>query len=157
MSNADVGGRGQGSPLQKRRMRVVGITLAVFICGFMVLALMSAGERNPKAMGAMDYLLAADNVAGVDPLNLVGRVAYLELTGVSDDGLIIGYASDRGCEDVSALVMLALQDDGWVVVDCSDAALLSLQYAGGDMAMGTNLLVQCMSVGQGSSFVLQRW
>ncbi|MCL1847614.1 MAG: hypothetical protein FWF91_06600 [Coriobacteriia bacterium] len=129
----------------------------VFICGCLLLALMGVWERASRTMSATEYLLAGEVDSQVDPLRLTERLAGLELVGVSDDGAVIGYASELSWSQVAVLLKSALEADGWILVDDSGQGILSFQHDGLGTVVGSRLLIQCLAVGQESSIVVQRW
>lgn len=92
-----------------------------------------------------------------DPLKLTDHVAAFTLTGVSEDGSVIGYSSELSWEQSSGLLKQALQRDGWSVVDDNGSGLLSLYHEGPEPKQGASLFVQCIPIGQESSIVVQRW
>jgi len=166
------------SKAEKRRMRVAGTTVAVFICAFLVLVAFDFRGNPANSPGFSQHLFAETFEVQDDPLNLVNRITGFELIGVSEDGRVIGYASDMPWQQSSVLLTMILQVDGWVLLDNNGQGLLSFQrdVTGAEVATGatsatgatgatgatnttgtTCLFIQCLSSGQGSSIVIQRW
>jgi len=172
------------SEAQKRRIRVAYTTIAVFICAFSALVVVDFQGKPAPSISAAQYLLTEAYGEQDDPLGLVNRISCFELTGVCADGSVIGYASDMSWQQSSMLLTSILLSDGWVLLDNNGQGLLSFQRkiadstgstgaadgkdgrnstgaAGTSGSAGTSgftfLFVQCMSLGQGSSIVVQRW
>jgi hypothetical protein len=88
---------------------------------------------------------------------LTGSISGLELTGVSEDGSIVGYASDKPVVELCLDLEDVLRRDGWTLDEDGGQGVLSFCRGGQDGLSEDSLLVQCLSVGQGSSLVVKRW
>ena len=142
---------------QQKRLRVAGITVAAFIC---MLLLLGLEERlDKKSQAAVDPVAQYTNDyrTGGDPLCLVGRVATLELVGVSDDGSVIGYASNLDARSCVMHITGALRADGWILFDDNQEGLLSFYRVTKSETESSTLFIQCVAVGHGSSIVINRW
>ena len=144
-------------PAQRRRVRVAYITIALFICGFSLLALTSAGDKKPETVSVAEYLNHAGSEEKEDPLGLIDRIAGFELTGISNDDSVLGYTSETSCLQSAFQLKEALQADGWTLTSDNGLGLMSFQRDKENGSDASYLLVQCMSVGQESSIVIQRW
>jgi hypothetical protein len=142
---------------QQRRLRVAAVTLAFLATGFLLLGLLSLREDAAGTAGAAGYLLSGVAAPDGDPLSLTGVLAGLELTGVSEDGSIVGYMSGQSVAELCLSLKDVLQLDGWSIDDDNGQGVLSFYRAGPDGTGKAALLVQCLPAGQGSSLVIKRW
>jgi hypothetical protein len=111
----------------------------------------------PEAISTTDYLLFNGAEPGNDPLSLTGAIPGLELTGVSKDGSIVGYASDGTVTELCLSLKDALGRDGWTLDDDNGQGVLSFCRDGQGGGAEAALLAQCLPVGQESSLVIKRW
>jgi hypothetical protein len=142
---------------QQRRLRVASITLALFAVSFLLLGFLSLHENVTDTTGATEYLLTGTTASDKDPLVLTDFLTGLELTGVSEDGSIVGYMSERSATELCLDLKDVLQRDGWSIDDDEGQGVLSFYRVEAENPGENTLLVQCLPVGQGSSLVIKRW
>ena len=142
---------------QQKRLRVAGITVVAFICMLLLLGLQERLDKKAQTTAGPVAQYTNDYSTGGDPLCLVGRVATLELVGVSDDGLVIGYASDLDARLCVMHITGALRADGWILFDDNQEGLLSFYRVTKSETESSTLFIQCIAVGHGSSIVVNRW
>ena len=142
---------------QQRRLRTAGITVVAFICMLLLLSLEERLDEKAKANTKPVAQYVIDSNTSEDPLSLVNRVATLELVGVSNDGSVIGYASDLPVQFCVLQMTIVLETDGWILFDDNKEGLLSFYRTAKSETEKTTLFVQCLSVGQGCSIVINRW
>jgi X-X-X-Leu-X-X-Gly heptad repeat protein len=137
----------------KQRMRLALAILVVF-CGVLVLlAVQQNREYHEEVPSAFDYLLDADSNMPDDPLGISSP--DLELLGVSDDGAIVGYATDGDISQTIALLDQAMSARGWSLLEMDTRGVVSYVWRGEEIrdadevvrsveksAQGTNELAQ---------------
>lgn len=142
---------------QRRRLRVAVVTTVFFALGFLLLGLLSLYENEADTTDASEYLLSGTELPEEDPLSLTDSLAGLELVGISEDGSIVGYTSEQSATELCQSLKDVLRPDGWSTDDANGQGVLSFYRAASDGAGEATLLVECLSVGQGSSLVIKRW
>ena len=105
----------------------------------------------------MEYLYSGDTGAKSDPLRLSDRLIGLELTGISDDGSVLGYTSELSSLQSRAQLKSILLGDGWTLVDDNNLGLLSFKRESMNATGFSCMFVQCIPVGSESSIVVQLW
>jgi hypothetical protein len=114
--------------LQRRRLRTALVLTAAFVCLFALLSVQQSLELNAAAPGTLDYLAAVDEPMPSDPLNIASQ--SLELVGVSDDGMIVGYATDCAVPQAMAEIDKAMRAKGWSVLGMSAEGISSYVWQG---------------------------
>ena len=147
---------------QLRRLRTAGMTLTAFMCLFLLLGLSGnlgwkEAADSAGANGTSGYLYAGAPMDQKDPLCLVGRIPYLELTGVSADGSVIGYASIYPAQSCAIQLIAVLEADGWMLYDNNGAGFLSFYQREAKGADSSTLFVQLIAVGRESAIVINRF
>ena len=145
---------------QHRRLWVASTTLAVFICIFLLLGFASdpyAKRGTADNASASGYLLGGIPASQSDPLGLMGRIPYLELTGVSADGSVIGYTSELPVHLCASQLTATLVSDGWILYDDNGAGFLSFYHEEPGSVGNSALFVQLIAVGKESVIVINRW
>jgi hypothetical protein len=124
----------------------------------MLLGSQSVAENTAETTTAAEHLIAGDTADLVDPLSLVDSDdGIFKLVGVSKDGTVIGYASTEPVAQTCLRLKDALGADGWSLDSDNAQGVLSFCRAEPGAYFESNLFVQCVAVGQGSSLVVKRW
>jgi len=145
---------------QHRRLWVASATLAVFIGIFLLLGLASdpyAKRSTANNASVSEYSLGSIAASQSDPLGLTGRIPYLELTGVSADGSVIGYTSELPVHLCASQLTATLVSDGWILYDDNGAGFLSFYLEKAGSTNSSALFVQIVAVGRESTVVINRW
>jgi hypothetical protein len=132
-----------------------GVVIAASCC-LAFLGFSSATETEAKTTSALEYLSASANVQQ-DSLGLIENYPGLELTGISQDGSVIGYASDEPLEVTILRTNTALQMGGWISGSDTNRGISSFSRHDIDTATQQGCLVQFTALEQGCAIVIQRW
>jgi hypothetical protein len=85
-------------------------------------------EQREESPGTLDYLLAADVGGVTDPLGISS--SDLELVGVSDDGKVVGYATDDDVAQTMMTLDRAMRTRGWLVLEMDTRGISSYVWQG---------------------------
>jgi hypothetical protein len=113
---------------QKRRVRLSFLVLGTFGCLIVFLMAQQTLEQREGSSGVLDYLLAADDSGAVDPLGISS--SRLELVGVSNDGKVVGYATDDDVAQTMMTLDRAMRARGWLVLEMDTQGISSYVWQG---------------------------
>jgi roadblock/LC7 domain-containing protein len=126
------------------------LLLAAFGGFLVLLAVQQNREYHEGAPDTFDYLLNASTDMPVDPLGI--STQGLELVGVSDDGTVVGYASESDVAQTVAVLDQAMCARGWSMLEMDVRGVSS--YVGQGES-GAYVLFTCSARNGGASIVAQ--
>lgn len=143
------------SESQRRRTKVAIVTIVVLSLGLLFLGFWSAHEHTVEEVSVRDYLSDTAAQPQYDPLSLLD--SGFELTGISQDGRVIGYATDVSVGEAAVRMKDVLQSQGWVLASDTNQGILTFEGQGDKVGGSIGCLVQFSSLGEGCAIVAQMW
>jgi hypothetical protein len=109
--------------LQGRRLHTAFAVCAAFVCLLVLLSVQQGLELNAATPSALDYLAVEGEPLVEDPLGIASQ--NLELVGVSDNGMIVGYATDCAVSQTMVEIDKAMRSRGWSTLGMSTEGISS--------------------------------
>jgi hypothetical protein len=118
-------------------MRLVCAVFGVFCALIALLVVQQELESRERAPGTIDYLLAEDTELPDDPLSIASR--DIEFVGISDDGKVVGYATEHDAVRTMKDIDEAMRARGWMALETDAQSIASYVWQGELAGMGEAL------------------
>ncbi|MDR1082819.1 MAG: hypothetical protein LBL27_03000 [Coriobacteriales bacterium] len=147
----------------RRRAFFACAVLGIFGAFLVILVVQQNVEAREKTTHAVDYLLDDDKTMSMseDPLGIASR--NLELVGVSNDGMVVGYAAESDVAETMMELDRAMRERGWLALGMDTQGSSSYVWQGeseqvskgGARTQGAYVLFICSARSTGSSVVAE--